>query len=330
MVTSRSPPAQASSSSTSAPSAPSAPHAPSAAGVASLAPKCAYASVGPLGSALRAQLQKTQAAIAKELKETDDKLRAARAEATQADNEHETAQRTTQRELQARNDELQGMQARLREALQDAEDTRARETELAERAEELRASLVEAESNQAAIDGMRAREADLQLEVEGAQSRLQMALFDAESAMANKQALEAKLEETITDFAAARNEHGLQLQAKGLELEQTKAQLEAALADVEHLRVREEEMKEQRDKLAEREATLRAELGKGQSTSAKPKQGRSKSKKRGHSKHRGSVDSGLNFGNALNALRMTSGGSGSSSATARRRAVSRGRSNASK
>merc|ERR1712113_942694 len=108
----------------------------------------------------------------------------------------------------------------------------------------------------------------------------------------------------------------------------TKAELEAALAAVENLRAREEEMKEQRDKLAEREANLRAQLEKGQLTSAKPKQGRPKSKKRGHSKHRGSIDSGLNFGNALNALRMKSGGSASSSTTVRRRAASRGPSKA--
>jgi len=321
-VTSRSP-TRASSSSTSA-LLPSAPLAPGAGGAASLAPKCAYASVGPMGSALRAKLQKTQAAIALELKETSDQLRAARAEVTQADNERDSARRTAQRELQARNEELQSMQARLQQALQDAEGARAREAELAEGAEQLRASLLEAESSQADIDHLKARETDLQLEVEGAQSRLQMALFDAENAVTNKQALEAKLEETLSDFAAARSEHGLQLQAKGMELEQTQAQLEAALAAVEHLRAREEEMKEHRDQLAESEATLRAELERGESTSEKPKQRRPTSKKRGHSKHRGSMDSGRRLGNALNVFRMTSGGSESSSSTVRRRASSRG------
>mmetsp|Transcript_51063 Transcript_51063/g.143742 ORF Transcript_51063/g.143742 Transcript_51063/m.143742 type:complete len:330 (+) Transcript_51063:65-1054(+) len=248
---------------------------------------------GPLGEAMKAKLRQTQSALASELQQTRETLRAAQGEIRGKD----TALLSAQQQLQAATSALEAGRARELEV-------NAQCRVLAQHTVALRSELGSAEAAKAKMEELQAREAELNQEVREAQARLQVALFDADNANQNRRSLEAKLEDVVHDYDTTRRDHSVELAARSVELRETETRLEATLQAMEAMRIGEAELRAQQQEVLEREATLHAELEAERRAKANPRGGaRSKSASRHKSKRKASKGAKRRFQNPLSLWR---------------------------
>lgn len=161
---------------------------------------------GPLQMAMRARSEQQQRAMASELKEAQDALRATQAELRRRDGDLHSATS----ELASRAAQLAAAEARLEAALSAAESAQAHSLACRADAEQRLQQAEAARAREAQLaEELRAREAAL-AESHGVRTQLQVALFDAESLKEQRRVLEQQLESAVQERDALREERGAQ------------------------------------------------------------------------------------------------------------------------